>query len=164
MRELPYEERVELCEKMLNDHRPWTEISKKTGFGPNKISEIKKEMHGIDGSPKHTQANAMFYDRKSNYEVAQALGLTEEQTTNLKKAYLRLILHDKLESLYNLGDIKIQSILELRPRYHQTAFPSRSTSASFQKLAEKRNCKLRLMYWMVRSLNQNQASIIINQK
>ena len=114
MRELPYEERVELCEKMLNDHRPWTEISKKTGFGPNKISEIKKEMHGIDGSPKHTQANAMFYDRKSNYEVAQALGLTEEQTTNLKKAYLRLILHDKLESLYNLGDIKIQSILELQ--------------------------------------------------
>ncbi|MGA8564291.1 MAG: hypothetical protein WB587_06010 [Nitrososphaeraceae archaeon] len=114
MRELPYEERVELCEKMLNDHRPWTEISKKTGFGPNKISEIKKEMHGIDGSPKHTQANAMFYDRKSNYEVAQALGLTEEQTTNLKKAYLRLILHDKLESLYNLGDTKIQSILELQ--------------------------------------------------
>ena len=114
MRELPYEERVELCKKMLNDHRPWTEISKKTGFGPNKISEIKKEMHGIDGSPKHTQANAMFYDRKSNYEVAQALGLTEEQTTNLKKAYLRLILHDKLESLYNLGDTKIQSILELQ--------------------------------------------------
>lgn len=114
MRELPYEERVELCKKMLNDHRPWTEISKKTGFGPNKISEIKKEMHGIDGSPKHTQANAMFYDRNSNYEVAQALGLTEEQTTNLKKAYLRLILHDKLESLYNLGDTKIQSILELQ--------------------------------------------------
>lgn len=114
MRELPYEERVELCKKMLNDHRPWTEISKKTGFGPNKISEIKKEMHGIDGSPKHTQANAMFYDRKSNYEVAQVLGLTEEQTTNLKKAYLRLILHDKLESLYNLGDTKIQSILELQ--------------------------------------------------
>ena len=114
MRELPYEERVELCKKMLNDHRPWTEISKKTGFGPNKISEIKKEMHGIDGSPKHTQANTMFYDRKSNYEVAQVLGLTEEQTTNLKKAYLRLILHDKLESLYNLGDTKIQSILELQ--------------------------------------------------
>ena len=71
MRELPYEERVELCEKMLKNHRPWTEISKKTGFGPNQISAIKKEKYGIDGSPKHTKAYAMFEERKSNYEVAQ---------------------------------------------------------------------------------------------
>ena len=106
----------------------------------------------------------MFYDRKSNYEVAQALGLTEEQTTNLKKAYLRLILHDKLESLYNLGDTKIQSILELQATLSSNGISEQDTSASFQKLAEKRNYKLRLIYWMVRSLNQNQASIIINQK
>ena len=71
-------------------------------------------MEGLPASPKHTQANAMFYDGKSNYEVAQALELTEEQITNLKKAYLRLILHDKLESLYNLSDTEIQSILELQ--------------------------------------------------
>ena len=114
MVKLPYEERVELCKRLLRDRRPWREISKKTGFGPNNVSAIKRDMEGLPASPKHTQANAMFYDGKSNYEVAQALGLTEEQITNLKKAYLRLILHDKLESLYNLGDTEIQSILELQ--------------------------------------------------
>ena len=114
MRELPYEERVELCEKMLNNRRPWTEISKKTGFGPNQISAIKKEMYGIDGSPKHTKAYAMFEERKSNYEVAQALSLTEEQTRKFKEDYLKLIELDKLEALYHLGDTKIQSILDLQ--------------------------------------------------
>jgi hypothetical protein len=114
MRELPYEERVELCEKMLNNHRPWTEISKKTGFGPNQISAIKKEMYGTDGSPKHTKAYAMFKERKSNYEVAQSLSLTEEQTRKFKEDYLKLIALDKLEALFHLGDTKIQSILDLQ--------------------------------------------------
>ena len=116
MRELPYEERVKICEKMLNNHRPWTEISKKTGFGPNKISEIKKEMYGTDGSPKHTKAYTMFKERKSNYEVAQALSLTEEQTRKFKEDYLKLIGLDKLEALYHLGDTKIQSILDLQAK------------------------------------------------
>ena len=114
MRELPYEERVKICEKMLNNHRPWTEIGKKTGFGPNKISEIKKEMYGTDGSPKHTKAYTMFKEGKSNYEVAQALSLTEEQTRKFKEDYLKLIGLDKLEALYHLGDTKIQSILDLQ--------------------------------------------------
>jgi hypothetical protein len=114
MRELPYEQRVELCEKMLENCRPWTEISKKTGFGPNQISAIKKEMNGIDGSPKHSKAYAMFKDRKSNYEVAQALSLTEEQTRKFKGDYLKLIGLDQLEALFHLGDTKIQSILDLQ--------------------------------------------------
>ena len=85
MVELPYEERVELCKKMLKEHKPWREISKKTGFGPNKISAIKTEMEGLQGSPKHNQAYAMFNDNKSNYEVAQALGLGEGQTESSRE-------------------------------------------------------------------------------
>ena len=70
----------------------------------------------------------------------RALSLTEEQTRKFKEDYLKLIGLDKLEALYHLGDTKIQSILDLQDvHYHQTAFPSRSTSASFQKLARKRN-------------------------
>ena len=99
---------------MLNNHRPWREISEKTGFGHNKINEIKKEMYGTDGSPKHTKAYAMFKERKSNYEVAQALSLTGEQTRKFKEDYLKLIGLDELEALYHLDYTKIQSILDLQ--------------------------------------------------
>jgi len=44
-------------------------------------------MLGIDGSPKHTQAYALFKGGKSNYEVAQELDLTEEQTTKYKRLF-----------------------------------------------------------------------------
>ena len=157
MRELPYEERVELCEKMLKNRRPWTEISKKTGFGPNQISAIKKEKYGIDGSPKHTKAYALFEEGKSNYEVAQALGLTEEQTRKFKEDYLKLIGLDKLEALFHLGDTKIQSFLDLQAGYHRTAFPSTSTSASFQRLAGKRNYNLSLIRWIVTSADSKSS-------
>ena len=71
-------------------------------------------MYGIDGSPKHSKAYAMFKERKSNYEVAQALSLTEEQTRKFKEDYLKLIGLDKLEALYHLSNTKIQSILDLQ--------------------------------------------------
>jgi hypothetical protein len=72
---------------MLREHRPWNKIGRKTGFGPNQISKINKDMLGIDGSPKHTQAYALFKGGKSNYEVAQELDLTEEQTTKYKRLF-----------------------------------------------------------------------------
>jgi hypothetical protein len=87
MIKLTYDERVELCRQMLREHCPWNKIGRKTGFGPNQISKINKDMLGIDGSPKHTQAYALFKGGKSNYEVAQELDLTEEQTTKYKRLF-----------------------------------------------------------------------------
>jgi hypothetical protein len=58
-------------------------------------------MNGIDGSPKHSMAYAMFQGRKSNYEVAQALSLTEHQTQKFKVDYLKLIGLDP--ALFHLG-------------------------------------------------------------
>ena len=114
MVELPYEERVNLFKKMIKEHKPWREISKRTGFGPNKVSSIKTDMEGLQGSPKQNQAYAMFNDTKSNYEVARALSLSEGQTTKFKREYLNLIEHDELEALYNRDDTGIQSILNLQ--------------------------------------------------
>jgi hypothetical protein len=144
MGELPYEERVELCKKMLNNHRPWTEISKKTGFGPNKISEIKKDMYGTDGSSKHTKAYAMFKERKSNYEVAQAPSLTEEQTRKFKEDYLKLIGLDELEALYHLGDAKIQSILELQAALSSNCISEQEYIGIIPEVGRKKKLQLEL--------------------
>lgn len=81
-----YNERIELAEKLLRANKSYRYIISKTNFTPNKISEIKKKLLGIDADPKHTQAYRSFhFGEKGVLEVALELGLTQEQS---EKYYL----------------------------------------------------------------------------
>ena len=91
-------------------------IMKKAHLSPNVISALKKEREGISTEEKCTQAYRMFDAKKNNLEVALELGLTDEQTIEFKKGYLRLEGYDRLEELYKLKPSQFESLVNLMER------------------------------------------------
>ena len=85
-------------------------IMKKAHLSPNDISALKKQKEGISTEEKCTQAYRMFKAKKNNLEVALELGLTDEQTIQFKKGYLRLEGYDRLEELYKVKPSQFESL------------------------------------------------------
>ena len=111
---LSNQEKIELAKKMIVLGKSFRDISKKTHLGPNKISELKKEIFGLSAEGKHTQAYRLFHEGKNILQVALELGLPQEQTQKHYEEYLKMIRNDKLRNLYLEGEEKIQSLLNLQ--------------------------------------------------
>ncbi len=108
-----YNEKIELTKKLLRADKSFRYIMSKTKFSPNKISEIKKELFGINAEPKHTQAYRLFYyEGKDVLEVALELGLTQEQSEKYYLEYLKMRKKDRLVSLFK-DEEKLESLLML---------------------------------------------------
>lgn len=111
---LSYQEKIELAKKMILLGKSFRDISKKTRLGPNKISELKKEIFGLSAEGKHTRAYTLFQEGKNILQVALELGLPQEQAQKYYEDYLKMIRNDKLRNLYLQGEDKIQGFLNLQ--------------------------------------------------
>jgi len=109
---LTNKEKIDLAKKMILLGKSFRDISKKTHLGPNKISELKKEIFGLSAEGKHTQAYRLFHEGKNILQVALELGLAQEQTQKHYEEYLKMIRNDKLRNLYLDGEDKIQNLLD----------------------------------------------------
>lgn len=97
------------------ERKSFRQIMKKTHFSPNKISELKKEVFGIDVDPKHTQAYRLFHnENKRILDVALELGLVQEQAEKYYVEYLKMRGKDQLLSLFYANEEKIQPLLTLQ--------------------------------------------------
>jgi transposase-like protein len=106
-------EKIKIAKNMIEKDANIRQIAKKAHLSPNVISALKKEREGISTEEKCTQAYRMFDAKKNNLEVALELGLTDTQTIEFKKGYLRLEEYDRLEELYELEPSKFESLINL---------------------------------------------------
>jgi hypothetical protein len=116
-------EKIKIAKDMIYKDANYTEIMKKAHLSPNVISALKKEAEGISTEEKYTQAYKMFDAKKNNLEVALELELTDKQTLEFKKAYLRLKGYDRLEKLYELKPSQFESLCDLSEQLSYYGIP-----------------------------------------
>ena len=106
-------EKIKIAEGLIDKNLDYRKIAKKAHLSFNDIAELKRKAEGISAKGKHTQAYRMFDDKKNNLQVAIELGLTDKQTLEFRKGYLKLQEYDRLQQLYELDSQLIESLLNL---------------------------------------------------
>jgi hypothetical protein len=131
-----YGERIELVKKMLGQNKSFRDIMKRTKFSPNKISEIKKDLFGIEAERQHTQAYRLFHDGKGVFEVALELGLTQEQSEKYYTEYLKMTKKDNLLYLFN-NEEKLGKLMNLQQCLTDENIPEEEYQSMISKIKYK---------------------------
>jgi hypothetical protein len=106
---------------MISENKPVRLICKKTNFGPNKISDLRKESTGQSTNSKCTKAYQLFeeyeeqgtWDSRALLKVSIQLDVPSDQTLKFYKDYLTLKQHDRLRELHIKSEPEIDSLLAL---------------------------------------------------
>jgi hypothetical protein len=116
-------EKIKIAKGMIEKDASIRQIAKKAHLSPNDITALKKEKEGISTEEKCTQTYRMFKAKKNNLEVALELGVTDEQTIQFKKGYLRLEGYDRLEELYKVKPSQFESLVNLMEELFYSGIP-----------------------------------------
>src|ERR687896_334223 len=99
----------------------YKQLTKELRMSPNQLREVikrhEKKNDAIANKKKElslsSQAYKLFYEGKTNVEVAIKLDLPQEQVTQFHLEYWRLQNQDKLESLYMVTKGRVPSLWKL---------------------------------------------------
>jgi hypothetical protein len=143
----------------------YKQITKELKMSPNQLREIIKKHEekndAIANKKKElslsSQAYKMFYEGKTNVEVAIKLDLPQEQVTQFRMEYWRLQNQDKLESLYMVTQGRVSPLWKL---YRELVI---NRGMSIEAVANVVDINLNKLPGMERVLEQTEKAVARKQ-